>query len=80
MTTLEKLKLILTALEENHQWYQDYDDYGGYHDSVLWQNNVEAINACKLVIYRYELENEPDALTVAYMSGYHDGKKSKENS
>ena len=79
MTVLEKLKLVLAALEENHQWHQDYDAYGGYLDSVLWQNNVEAINKCKLLIYHYELEDEPDSLTVAYMSGYHDGKKSKEN-
>jgi hypothetical protein len=34
---------LLAALKENHQWHQDYDEYGGYPESALCTQNIAAI-------------------------------------
>lgn len=36
---------LAEALEKNHQWHQDYDEYEGYPDSELFETNTQALAA-----------------------------------
>ena len=35
----ELIRELVEALEKNHQWHQDYDEYDGYADSLLEKTN-----------------------------------------
>lgn len=81
MNKLEKLSVIRSVIEENHIWHEKFNAYGAYRGSQVYVSNIEGIRLCSALMRELELElGERDALTVAYMSGYHDGKKSKDNS
>jgi hypothetical protein len=44
----ETIKVLREAVEANHKWHQDYDEYNGYPDSELCNKNVSALAAGRL--------------------------------
>lgn len=43
----ELLKQAIAALEANHKWHQDYDDYDIYPGSELEQQTLDALAALR---------------------------------
>jgi len=39
----ELVRELVEALEANHRWHQDYEEYGGYADSALANKNSTAL-------------------------------------
>lgn len=39
----DKIKQLKAAVQANHDWHQQYDEYGGYEDSLLCEMNYEAL-------------------------------------
>jgi len=73
MTKDEALKLALEALEQLQGGCTDSDD-GTIEAITVWC--PEVINAIKEALA--QPEQEPDDLTIAYMSGFFNGKKKRE--
>ena len=72
----EALKLALEALELNNDEWKSLADSGdaGFwnaEDQDHYRQTNDAITAIKAAL----AQPEPDMLTIAYQSGYHDGKK-----
>jgi len=40
---LAEVEFLRKAIEANHKWHQDYDEYGGYPDSDLCEQNTKAL-------------------------------------
>ena len=38
-----KVKKLKEVIRLNHKWHQDYDDYGGYPDSWLCNENINGL-------------------------------------
>lgn len=45
--SISAFPLLVEAVEANHKWHQDYDDYGGYPGSELEAQNLAAIALAK---------------------------------
>jgi len=61
----ELLKQALSALEMNHEWHQNHDDYDGYHESDYCDINLAAINAIKVELSKSEIIDVVDRDLVA---------------
>lgn len=67
----ELIRELVEALEKNHQWHQDYDDYGGYPDSELENKNSAALAKARAYLETGGWTRVEDGLPVVP-----DGKKS----
>lgn len=57
----EAAQAALEALEKNVRWRHDYDDYGGYAESDLAQENSAAVVALRAALAEPEPQGEPVA-------------------
>jgi hypothetical protein len=46
---MDCVREIVATIERNHKWHQEGDDYGGYAESDLWEENMRAIAKAKEV-------------------------------
>lgn len=51
---IEESRHALKALNRNHDWHQDYDEYDGYCDSDLGEENTVVIIGIRNAITRYD--------------------------
>ena len=68
----EALKLALEALKECRDRFFPLDQHETARD-LLWVPVHSAVTRCEAALA--QPAQEPDALTIAYQSGYYDGKQ-----
>ena len=44
------MQAALEAMEANHQWHLDYDEFDGYQESVLAEQNCKAMNVLRAAL------------------------------
>ena len=71
---LKVIRKAQKALQANHKWHQDYDDYySGYPDSELCEQNEEAIRGLRLLFGEEEKNGTLTDVTDDAETGHHAG-------